>query len=74
MDKKDIKTLAGFFTDKQNLEIKKELLTTIHRNTTGASQMSEEKLDKVTKMIRYLLRLYDTSDDMSKQIKQMKDY
>jgi hypothetical protein len=33
--------------------------------------MSEEKLDKLVKIIRYTLQLYDLSTDMSSKIKQI---
>ena len=71
MDKKELGKLGEFFSDKQNIEIKKELLATIHRNTGSSTQMSDEKLDKVVKMVRYTLQLYDLSSDMNKKINQM---
>lgn len=71
MDKKELGKLGEFFSDKQNIEIKKELLATIHRNTGSSNQMSDEKLDKVVKMVRYTLQLYDLSSDMNKKINQI---
>lgn len=71
MNRKELGKLAEFFTDKQNSEIKKELLATIHTKTTGIEDMSEDKLDKIVKIIRYTLQLYDLSDDMSDKIRQI---
>jgi len=71
MEKKDFKILSEFFTDKQNLEIKRELLSTIHKKTNGVNEMSEEALDKSVKIVRYTLQLYDLSNDMSKKVKEI---
>jgi hypothetical protein len=72
MEKNDFKILSGFFTDKQNLEIKRELLSTMHKKTLDAENMHEESLDKTVKILRYTLQLYDMTDEMSKKIRQMK--
>jgi len=71
MEKKELGRIAEFFTDKQNVEIKRELLSTIRTKTTGVGEMSEEKLDKLVKIIRYTLQLYDLSTDMNSKIKQI---
>jgi hypothetical protein len=71
MIKKELGKIAEFFTDKQNIEIKRELLSAIQTKTAGADEMSEEKLDKTVKIIRYTLQLYDLSSDMSNKIKQI---
>jgi hypothetical protein len=71
MIKKELGKLAEFFTDKQNIEIKRELLSAIKTKTAGVNEMSEEKLDKTVKIIRYTLQLYDLSSDMSNKIKQI---
>jgi len=71
MNKKEFGRLAEFFTDKQNIEIKRELLSAIQTKTAGVNEMSEEKLDKTVKIIRYTLQLYDLSSDMSNKIKQI---
>jgi hypothetical protein len=71
MEKKELGKIAEFFTEKQNVEIKRELLTTIRNKTNGVAEMSEEKLDKLVKIIRYTLQLYDLSTDMSSKIKQI---
>jgi hypothetical protein len=71
MEKSDFKILSEFFTDKQNVNIKRELLATIHRRTIGADEMSEEALDKSVKIVRYTMQLYDMSDDMGKKIRQI---
>lgn len=71
MDKKELGKIAEFFTEKQNVEIKRELLSTIKARTTGVNEMSEEKLDKTVKMIRYTLQLYDLSSDMNGKIQQL---
>lgn len=71
MDKKELGKIAEFFTEKQNVEIKRELLSTIKARTTGANDMSEETLDKTVKMIRYTLQLYDLSSDMNGKIQQL---
>lgn len=71
MNKKEFGKLAEFFTDKQNVEIKRELLSAIKTKITDVNEMSEEKLDKTVKIIRYTLQLYDLSSDMSNKIKQI---
>jgi hypothetical protein len=71
MEKKELGKIAEFFTDKQNVEIKRELLTTIRTKTNGVGEMSEDKLDKLVKIIRYTLQLYDLSTDMNSKIKQI---
>jgi hypothetical protein len=73
IEKNDLGRLATFFTDKQNVEIKRELMSTIRSKTTGVDEMSEEKLDKTVKFIRYTLQLYDLSTDMNKKLKQILD-
>jgi len=73
MDKKDLGILAEFFTDKQNVSIKRDLLSTIHSKTNYIDGMSEAELDKSVKIIRYLLSLYDMSNDMNKKIKIVKE-
>lgn len=71
MVKNELGKIAEFFTDKQNIEIKRELLTTIKNKTTGVAEMSEESLDKLVKFIRYTLQLYDLSADMNTKLKQI---
>jgi len=73
MEKKELGKIAEFFTEKQNVEIKRELLTTIRNKTNGVAEMSEEKLDKLVKIIRYTLQLYDLSTGMNSKIKQILD-
>ncbi len=73
MNKKEFGKLAEFFTDKQNVEIKRELLSAIQAKTIGVNEMPEEKLDKTVKMIRYTLQLYDLSSDMNIKLKQLED-
>jgi len=71
MEKNDLGSLASFFTAEKNIEIKRELLTTIRNKTAGVGEMSEENLDKLVKRIRYTLQLYDLSTDMNSKIKQI---
>lgn len=73
MNKKEFGKIAEFFTDKQNIEIKRELLASIRTKTAGVEEMSEEKLDKVVKIIRYTLQLYDLSSDMTSKIKKLSE-
>ena len=70
---KGLGKISEFFTDKQNIEIKRELLSTIKTKTAGVEEMSEEKLDKTVKMIRYTLQLYDLSSEMGSKIKKISD-
>jgi len=70
---KGLGKISEFFTDKQNIEIKRELLSTIKTKTAGVEEMSEEKLDKTVKMIRYTLQLYDLSSEMGNKIKKISE-
>ena len=70
---KGLGKISEFFTDKQNIEIKRELLSTIKTKTAGVEEMSEEKLDKTVKMIRYTLQLYDLSSEMGSKIKKISE-
>jgi len=71
MNKKEINKLKEYFSDKKNIEIKKELLQQIHTKTHNVCDMSEIKLDKLTKLIRYYLMVYDLSCDMNKKLKEI---
>ena len=64
----DMKILSEFFTPKKDLEIKRQLIKSVHKHATGYQEMSVERLDKTVEKIRYILRVYDTSDTMSKQV------
>ena len=70
---KGLGKISEFFTEKQNIEIKRELLSTIKTKTAGVEEMSEEKLDKTVKMIRYTLQLYDLSSEMGNKIKKISE-
>jgi hypothetical protein len=71
MDKKDLGKIAEFFTDKQNVIIKRELLMSIRNKTVGVADLEENELDKAVKIIRYMLQLYDLSSDMNDKLKQL---
>jgi hypothetical protein len=71
MDKKDLGKIAEFFTDKQNVIIKRELLMSIRNKTVGVADLEEDELDKAVKIIRYMLQLYDLSSDMNDKLKQL---
>jgi hypothetical protein len=71
MDKKDLGRIAEFFTDKQNVIIKRELLMSIRNKTVGVADLEENELDKAVKIIRYMLQLYDLSSDMNDKLKQL---
>ena len=71
MIKKELGKLAEFFTDKQNIEIKRELLMSIRNKTVGVADLEEDELDKAVKIIRYMLQLYDLSSDMNDKLKQL---
>ncbi len=71
MDRKELGKIAEFFTDKQNIVIKRELVMTIKNKIINVNELSEDELDKVVKIIRYTLQLYDLSSDMNIKIKQI---
>jgi hypothetical protein len=70
---KGLGKISEFFNEKQNIEIKRELLSTIKSKTAGVDEMSEEKLDKTVKIIRYTLQLYDLSASMGDRIKKISE-
>lgn len=68
LSRKELGKLGEYFSDKDNVLIKRDLLSAIHRATLSTNQMSEEKLDKTVKSIRYMIQLYNLSDDISRKI------
>lgn len=71
VNRKDLGKIGEYFTDKDNVLIKRQLLANIHKSTTGANEMSEERLDKATKAVAYTLQLYNMSDDMNRKLKKL---
>jgi hypothetical protein len=68
LSRKELGKLGEYFTDKDNVLIKRDLLSAIHKATSGCNEMSEERLDKAIKKIRYTIQLYKLSDEMSRKI------